>query len=111
MADRRPSSRDRAPGKLIGLMNCWSCKREIPVKRKEGGKLSMPCSYCDFPHYANRGTEHEANVMKDVRLIETPAPAPDAQLAGDPPADPKPPESPPAPVEKPAARRPLFGGR
>lgn len=55
--------------KLIGTMACWSCAKEIPVKEKPSGKLSAACPWCDFPHYANEGTEHYRNLMADVKRV------------------------------------------
>lgn len=56
----------------IGIMQCWSCGKDVPVKKKASGKLSASCSWCDFPHYANAGTEHFANVMKATKLDQAP---------------------------------------
>ena len=95
------------PGTRIGVMACWSCKREVPVKKKKSGKLSMPCPWCDFPHYANEGTEHHANVMKSVTLDvkEQPAAEPAATDKKEPPA---PPAQQPAPAVSMAPRRSIL---
>lgn len=107
MSDSRPSARNREPGARIGVMNCWSCKREIPVKRMPSKKLSIACTWCDFPHYANEGTEHCKNVLAATRLDPPAAdPAPAPPPARDP--DPPPAEDPPAPSPKPRTG-PLFG--
>lgn len=95
--------------KIIGTMDCWSCSREVPVKRKASGKLSMACPWCDFPHYANEHTEHFANVMKDVRL----RPEPGAAAAPAPAPAQEPAASAPKPEPKKATRRggfPFLGG-
>lgn len=104
MADSRPSSKDRDPGVRIGVMDCFACKRELPVKRKPSGKLSCSCPWCDLPLYVNRGTEAEKLVMARVRLDEPPAAPAEPEAPG---------KTAPAPAEPaPAAARrgPLFGG-
>ena len=65
MADKRPNARNRPAGQMLGTYACWSCKREVPIKRLPSGKLSAACPWCDFPHYANGGTEHEQNLLGD----------------------------------------------
>lgn len=69
MADSRPSSRSRPRGETIGVMDCWSCVREVPVKQMPSGKISAACPWCDFPHYANEGTEHARNLLRDVKPL------------------------------------------
>lgn len=104
-------ARDRV-GRLIGVYDCWSCRMEVPVREKAeeaGGKISAPCPWCGFKHYADRGTEHFENLRKLVRPVKgaidavTGAPiAEPAKATADEKKDP-----PPA-----APRRvPLFGGR
>jgi len=68
-----------ATGERIGVMNCWSCNKEVPVKKTPGGNLSAPCTWCDFMHYAKPGTQHFKNLHADVRLDpnDAPPPAPD----------------------------------
>jgi hypothetical protein len=103
-------SRANDPGVRIGVYRCWSCEREVPVKKKKSGKLSLACPWCDFPHYANPETEHYQRVMSDVRLDQVPEASPPA-------ADPTlaPPDPAPAPERAPPDERsfasPLFGGR
>lgn len=73
----------------IGLYDCWSCKREVVVKRTDTGKLSAPCQHCEFPHYANEATEHFDRLMACVRpdpLDAKPAPAADPPKVDVPPA-------------------------
>jgi DNA-directed RNA polymerase subunit RPC12/RpoP len=87
----------------IGVYDCWSCGKEIPVKKTASGKLSAPCTWCDFPHYANPGTEHFKRLMAKVRLdkkAEPPAP---------PPAEKKDEKPAPKPAER-SPFRPPFGG-
>lgn len=67
------------PKESIGTYSCWSCGKEVPVKKTGTGKLSAPCPWCDFPHYANQGTEHYRRLMAKVTLDkkpDEPAPAP-----------------------------------
>lgn len=88
---RTPSSREQ-----IGIYRCWSCTREIPVKRMSTGKLSASCGWCDFTHYANEGTEHYKRLLAATTLDkkpEVPAAAPPA----------KEPEKKPAAAPAPAA--------
>lgn len=89
----------------IGVYNCWSCTKEIPVKKTDSGKLSAVCQWCDFPHYANTGTEHFKRLMAATRLHTAPEPEPATA--------PKTPEA-EAPPPKPKARsffNPLGSGK
>lgn len=90
-----------ATRELIGVYDCWSCGKEVPVKRTEHGKLSAPCQWCDFPHYANEGTEHYGNLIAKVRG-NAPAVAPENDQGGAPAV--------PKAAAKPASRHP-FGRR
>lgn len=108
-------ARDRV-GKLIGVYDCWSCRMEVPVREKNedaGGKISAPCPWCGFKHYADRGTEHFDNLRKQVRAVKGPidavtgAPLPEPRKA----ADQDKPADPPAQPATPTRRAPLFGGR
>jgi len=50
----------RAIGKgheVIGVADCLACGKETPAKITSGGKLSLSCSWCDLPLYANPGTK------------------------------------------------------
>lgn len=101
-------ARDRF-GKLIGTYKCWACKKEVPVRRKAdnaGAKLSAPCPWCGFGHYANPGTEHFEIFLSQVELNAPPAAAPAADPA--PPAPAADPEKPPASAKR-SIGSPLFG--
>ena len=97
----------------IGTMQCWSCRETVPVKKTDTGKLSAACPWCDFPHYANAGTKHFANLLKATTL-DAPGAAEETKAA--PPPAPKPDPAPgaehvPAPGHK-VRRSPFgFGGR
>jgi hypothetical protein len=60
----------------IGTIACLVCTHEIPVKKTEGGKLSLACPWCDAPIYLNAGSEAERLVLERVKLDAPPAPAP-----------------------------------
>ena len=94
----------------IGTYECWSCNERIPVKKTATGKLSAPCPWCDFPHYANEGTKHYSTLMAATTLDAAPAPRAAAAPPGAPAAAPDPVPI-PAPAVK-ARRSPVaFGGR
>lgn len=120
-------ARDRV-GTLIGVYSCWACKMEVPVREKAeaaGGKLSAPCTWCGFKHYADRGTEHYEILKKQIRPLNgaidpvTAAPLPKVPAAPSPEHRLIKPEdealrtsgdiTPPPPA--PARRGPLFGGQ
>ena len=66
-----------AAGEQLGTMACWSCGKEVPVKKTaKTGNLSAPCTWCDFNHYARPGSKHYENVMKDVKLDAAAPPKP-----------------------------------
>ena len=69
------------PHQQIGTYKCWNplCGKEVPVKKTVTGKLSAPCAWCDFPHYANEGTEHFRGLLAATTLNAAPAPASDAK--------------------------------
>lgn len=90
----------------IGVYNCWSCSREVPVKKTDTGKLSAACAWCDMPHYANEGTEHFKNLLAVTKLHRTPAPEPAPALAAKP--EPAPQAQPEAPKRR--SLLPSFGG-
>ena len=91
----------------IGTYECWSCRERIPVKKTATGKLSAPCPWCDFPHYANEGTKHYSTLLAATSLDAAPAPkaAPAAPAAA--------PEPVPVPAQAVKVRRSpfAFGGR
>lgn len=83
----------------IGVYACWSCAHDVPVKKTSTGKLSAPCSWCDFPHYANPGTEHYKRLMKATKL-DTPPAVVGAAPASTKEAEKKPASTPAAPAAK-----------
>ena len=91
------------PKEQIGTYSCWSCGKEVPVKKTSTGKLSAPCPWCDFPHYANEGTEHFRRLMAKVTVIEKPA-APKPPAAVKPEPKPAPTKPAAAPSSNPFAR-------
>lgn len=83
----------------IGVYKCWSCAKEVPVKKTATGKLSAPCGWCDFLHYASPGTKHFDRLLAATTLDAKPAPAPAPKAA---PA--------PAPAAAPRKSSNPFGG-
>jgi hypothetical protein len=75
----------------VGVMDCVSCGKEIPVKKTPSGKLSACCPWCDLPLYVNGCTEAFARMMARVRVDAPPAPGPEAEEKKE--GDPTPPRS------------------
>jgi len=64
------------PYRLIGVYDCWSCHKEVPVKQTPQGRLVAVCLWCDFRHDAAKGTIHEKNLRAATREVN------DAALTG-----------------------------
>jgi hypothetical protein len=93
--------------KIIGLIDCLACGKEMPAKETGGGKLSLCCTWCDLSLYVNPGTKAHELLLAKVKLD---APAPDPRTV----TEASPPAPAPEPEKKDPPRRsfaaPLFGG-
>lgn len=73
----------------IGQTKCLVCNEGIPVKRTDGGALSVNCPWCDFSGYAKKDTQAArviaARIAKPADQAQDAKPAP---VADDPPAAP-----------------------
>lgn len=79
----------------IGVMACYCCGKEIPVKENATGTLGLTCPWCDLSAYAKKGTEA---LRLTTPRVKRSAPAPEEKQV-----TPAPPEKKPAPAAKPPA--------
>ncbi len=69
----------------IGVRECLTCKHEVPVKKSDGGAVSVSCPWCDLSAYAKPGTQAFKIIMEKVRLAAPePGPEPEARPAQEP---------------------------